>query len=83
MTALPTFSVVIPTYRRPERLVACLRSLAALDYPRDRFEVIVVDDGSGAPVKTPPLPLDPAACRTRHRAQSRRGAGSWRLPRLH
>jgi GT2 family glycosyltransferase len=58
MTALPTFSVVIPTYRRPERLVACLRSLAALDYPRDRFEVIVVDDGSGAPVKTPPLPLE-------------------------
>jgi len=58
MTALPTFSVVIPTYRRPARLVACLRSLAAVDYPRDRFEVIVVDDGSGAPVKTPPLPLE-------------------------
>jgi GT2 family glycosyltransferase len=49
MTAMPTFSVVVPTYRRPERLADCLRSLEKLDYPRDRFEVIVVDDGSGAP----------------------------------
>ncbi len=42
-----TFSVVIPTYRRPDRLTSCLEALAALEYPRDRFEVIVVDDGSG------------------------------------
>jgi glycosyltransferase involved in cell wall biosynthesis len=49
MTALPTFSVVVPTYRRPEGLADCLRSLDKLDYPRDRFEVVVVDDGSGAP----------------------------------
>ena len=49
MTVLPTFSVVVPTYRRPERLADCLRSLEKLEYPRDRFEVIVVDDGSGAP----------------------------------
>jgi GT2 family glycosyltransferase len=40
------FSVVIPTYNRPHRLQACLQSLSQLDYPRDRFEVIVVDDGS-------------------------------------
>jgi GT2 family glycosyltransferase len=44
MTPLPSFSIVIPTYRRPERLASCLRALAELDYPRDRFEVIVVDD---------------------------------------
>jgi GT2 family glycosyltransferase len=49
MTPLPSFSIVVPTYRRPERLASCLRALAELDYPRDRFEVIVVDDGSGAP----------------------------------
>jgi GT2 family glycosyltransferase len=49
MTPLPPFSIVVPTYRRPERLASCLRALAQLDYPRDRFEVIVVDDGSGAP----------------------------------
>lgn len=42
----PFFSIIIPTYNRPERLFICLQSLARLDYPRDRFEVIVVDDGS-------------------------------------
>lgn len=41
-----TFSIVIPTYNRPKRLRQCLESIAQLDYPRDRFEVIVVDDGS-------------------------------------
>src|ERR1700719_1832049 len=40
------FSVIVPTRNRPEQLRACLRSLAAMDYPRDRFEVIVVDDES-------------------------------------
>ena len=42
----PFFSIIIPTYARPVQLAACLQSLAQLDYPRDRFEVIVVDDGS-------------------------------------
>lgn len=46
---LPLFSIVIPTYRRPGNLADCLRSLTRCDYPRNRFEVIVVDDGSGAP----------------------------------
>jgi glycosyltransferase involved in cell wall biosynthesis len=41
----PTCSVVIATRDRPERLTACLESLAAQDYPRERFEVIVVNDG--------------------------------------
>jgi len=42
----PFFSIVIPTYQRPLQLAACLQALAKLDYPRERFEVIVVDDGS-------------------------------------
>jgi len=42
----PFFSIVIPTYRRPRQLAVCLQALGQLDYPRDRFEVIVVDDGS-------------------------------------
>jgi GT2 family glycosyltransferase len=47
VSAAATFSIVVPTYRRPERLASCLEALAALDYPRDSFEVIVVnDDGS-------------------------------------
>ncbi len=48
-TVRPAFSIIVPTYRRPEQLRECLRSLADLDYPRDRFEVIVVDDASPAP----------------------------------
>ena len=45
----PLFSVVIPTYNRPARLRACLDAFRRLDYPGDRFEVIVVDDGSEMP----------------------------------
>lgn len=44
--ALPFFSVIVPTYERPAQLASCLAALARLDYPRDRFEVVVVDDGS-------------------------------------
>ena len=43
----PFFSVIVPTYRRPQQLATCLASLAKLEYPGDRFEVIVVDDGGG------------------------------------
>ncbi len=46
---LPTFSIVIPTYERPGQLETCLRSIAQLDYRRDKFEVVVVDDGSRSP----------------------------------
>src|SRR3990172_1665925 len=46
----PFFSIIIATYGRPSQLEACLQSIARLHYPRDRFEVIVVDDGN----KTPP-----------------------------
>jgi glycosyltransferase involved in cell wall biosynthesis len=49
----PTFSVIVPTYGRAAQLTTCLRALAHLDYPRDRFEVIVVDDGSDPPAELP------------------------------
>ena len=39
------FSIIVPTYNRPVPLEKCLHSLSQLHYPRDRFEVIVVDDG--------------------------------------
>ena len=48
--ALPFISVIVPTYERPAQLAKCLCALAAQDYPRDRFEVLVVDDGSAAPL---------------------------------
>jgi GT2 family glycosyltransferase len=44
------FSIIIPTYNRPQRLQTCLDSITQLDYPRDLFETIVVDDGSEFPL---------------------------------
>ncbi len=44
----PLFSVIIPTCDRPQRLTACLETLAALDCSPERFEVVVSDDGSHA-----------------------------------
>ena len=49
--AYPTFSIVIPTYNRPDRLETCLESLFQLEYPFNRFEVIVVDNGSPVALK--------------------------------
>ncbi len=46
------FSVIVPTCNRPRELEACLTALAALHYAADRFEVIVVDDGSAEPAGT-------------------------------
>jgi GT2 family glycosyltransferase len=45
----PSFSIIVPTYNREEQLTRCLASLAGLDYPRDRFEVLVVNDGGTQP----------------------------------
>jgi glycosyltransferase involved in cell wall biosynthesis len=39
----PTFSIVVPTFRRPDALQQTLTALLALDYPPGRYEVIVVD----------------------------------------
>ncbi len=46
MTVTPFISIVIPTYNRPDRLERCLQSISRLNYPRNRFDVTVVDDGS-------------------------------------
>jgi GT2 family glycosyltransferase len=42
---LPFFSIIIPTYGRPQHLRRCLESIEGMDYPKTRFEVIVVNDG--------------------------------------
>ncbi len=43
---MPDVSVVIPVLNDQHRLNACLGSLVAQDLPRDRYEIIVVDNGS-------------------------------------
>jgi O-antigen biosynthesis protein len=40
----PMLSVIVPTRDRPEQVSACVRSILACEYPRDRFEVLVVDN---------------------------------------
>ena len=44
-------SVVVPTCGRPDRLRSCLVGLEQLYYPKDRYEVIVVDDGGALPAE--------------------------------
>lgn len=39
-------SVIVPTYKRKEYLPALLESLAAQDYDRERWELVIVNDGS-------------------------------------
>ena len=46
-----TFSVVIPTYKRRDRLRRCLASLADQTLPKSTFEVVVVDDAAIAGLK--------------------------------
>ncbi|HEY6103733.1 MAG TPA: glycosyltransferase [bacterium] len=45
-----SFSIIIPTYNRPRFLASCLESVAAQDYPSALVDVVVVDDGSDAPL---------------------------------
>lgn len=40
------FSIIIPTYNRPSHLTQFLKACVKLDYPRDRFEIVIVNDGS-------------------------------------
>jgi len=43
---LPSLTVVVPVYNEGAMVSRCLMSIAAADYPRERLEVIAVDDGS-------------------------------------
>lgn len=60
--SLPFFSIIVPTFDRSAQLSRCLQSLAGLDYPRDRFEVVVVDDGGADPLETVVAPFRPTLC---------------------
>jgi mycofactocin system glycosyltransferase len=43
---IPSISIIIPVKNRPQDIKECLTSLSSLDYPKDKFEIIVVNDGS-------------------------------------
>jgi len=43
---LPLVSFGIPTYNEESTIERCLESIFSQDYPQDRLEVIIIDDGS-------------------------------------
>jgi hyaluronan synthase len=43
---LPSVTVIVPAYNEGRQVYDTLRSVAASDYPADRFQIIAVDDGS-------------------------------------
>lgn len=75
--SLPFCSLIVPTHRRPRILSGCLAALAALDYPPDRFEVIVVDDGGDEPLDPVVAPLGDRVATTLLR-QTQQGPGGAR-----
>jgi glycosyltransferase involved in cell wall biosynthesis len=73
-------SIVVPTRNRAEKLRVCLKSLLAQEFPADRYEIVVVDDGSSdSTVETALSVADAAgAVRVVVVAQTARGAGAAR-----
>ena len=61
-------SVVIPYYEAPEELARTLAALEGQTYPRELFEVVIVDDGSRTPLAPPAdTPLDVKVIHQEHR----------------
>ena len=73
-----SFSIVVPTFRRPEALCDTVAALMALDYPRERYEVIVVDDEGEGRAATVLSARETRGVRLALESQSRRGAASAR-----
>jgi len=42
----PYFSIIVPAYNEEKYIADCLSSLLQIDYPKDCYEVIVIDNGS-------------------------------------
>jgi mycofactocin system glycosyltransferase len=46
LPVVPFVSVIIPVRNRPQEIRDCLQALGQADYPKDKIEIIVVDDAS-------------------------------------
>jgi predicted dehydrogenase/GT2 family glycosyltransferase len=83
----PFFSVVVPTFNRPAALVELLEALCAQEYPRGRFEVVLVNDGGEslddalAPfhgrLRIKLLSQDRAGCAAARQRGASHAAGRW------
>ncbi|MDZ4227024.1 MAG: glycosyltransferase family 2 protein [Patescibacteria group bacterium] len=43
---MPSVAIVVPSYNEERTIESTLKSLAVLDYPKGKLEILVVDDGS-------------------------------------
>lgn len=43
---LPTVSIILPAFNEGRNIAACVASVLRSDYPREKLEVIIVNDGS-------------------------------------
>lgn len=43
---LPTVSIIVPCWNEEKTLAGTIDSLLALDYPKEKLEILIVDDGS-------------------------------------
>ena len=46
LTKKPFFTTIVPAYNEEESILETLTSLISLDYPKEKMEIIVVNDGS-------------------------------------
>ena len=46
MSTDPEISIVIPAHNASATIEACLQSLIRQDFPKDRYEIIVVENAS-------------------------------------
>ncbi|MBU5557504.1 MAG: glycosyltransferase family 2 protein [Candidatus Aenigmarchaeota archaeon] len=46
MTVLPTVSIIVPAYNEEKTIAGTLEAIKRLQYPPDKLEILVVDDGS-------------------------------------
>jgi len=44
--ALPTVAIIVPCFNEERGIAQTLQSLVALEYPREKLQILVVDDGS-------------------------------------
>ncbi len=70
----PSFSIVVPTFRRPDALRETLAALLALDYDPGRYEIVVVDDGDDAATEAVIAGVDDGRVPIRLERQHRLGA---------
>jgi len=66
MKIYPFISVIIPVFNRPSQLDKCIDSLCGQSYPKEKIEILVVDDGSTAPLNQNSFPSQVRLIRQEH-----------------